>query len=95
MNLLYNDTIRLKKLSRYDAFDQGIPSIKIGFLPSSSNIINITAAFVNFNPRYTSCPLNSFLSYNLPFHSIPQGCKSCHSTCNTCTSSEQDSTYTD
>lgn len=53
MNVLYNGTIRLTRLVRYNTFDEDRHAIKTGFFPSSSNIINVTAGYVNFNPQYT------------------------------------------
>lgn len=96
MGIWYNGTdIDLKRLILYDTFDQNRRAIKTGYLPSIYTIESITAGYINFNPRYQSCPLSSFMSYGLPFNSVPQSCLPCDFTCSTCTSSELDSTYSD
>lgn len=74
-------------------------SMKVGYLASTSLISKLQSSYLNFNPDYSAClsiaSSASYLTYAVPFLTVPQGCGICHETCLTCTSSEDDSTYTD
>lgn len=98
MQLAYSGaSITLPRLIVYDYMEPAStrPSTKVGFMATTSSIGTLQAAYLNFNPSYTSCPTSSFLAYSVPFSTMPESCLACPASCLTCTSSEEDSTYTD
>lgn len=95
-------SITLTKMIVYSYKDPAMNnklSMKAGYLASTSVISKLQSSYLNFNPEYSAClsivSSASYLTYAVPFLTVPQDCGICNETCLTCTSSEDDSTYTD